>query len=130
MILGEILLDRQIPADRLRAAIASVFSLSQERVAIVSGMEHAPALTGVTVDTTQLGGEFPMQLAIYVADEASRDLAEVAARLARLLSSKALIPSDSKDPYKMMLIQPDGAVSEVDIDTDSIDELGEYRIVQ
>jgi hypothetical protein len=130
MMLGDVLLDRQVPIAMLRSAIASVFSLPEERVAIVSGMENARELTGVTVDATELGGEFPMQLAIYVADADSLDLVEVAARIVKGLSIRALIPSDSVDPYKMVLIQPDGTVSEVDIDTHSIDELGEYRVVR
>lgn len=130
MILGDILLERSIPAEELRLAFTEVFSLSDEQVAIVTSMENAPALRGVTVDTTQIGGQFPMQLAVYVADAESAELADVATKVAKALAVRTLIPSDSDDPYKMVLIQPDGSLSEVDINTHSIDEMGEYQIVK
>ena len=130
MILGDILLERSISAEELRAAFTEAFSLPDEQVVIVTSMENAPALRGVTVDTTQIGGQFPIQLAVYVADAESAELADVATKVAKALAVKALIPSDSDDPYKMVLIQPDGSLSEVDINTHSIAEMGEYQIVQ
>jgi hypothetical protein len=93
-------------------------------------MENAPPLTGVTVDVTELGGEFSLQLAIYAREPPDGELVDVAAAIARRLATRVLIPSDSVDPYKMVLIQPDGAAAEVDVDTDSLDEMGEYRLAR
>ncbi len=130
MILGDVLLERCIASDTLRAAIARAFSLPDEQVAIVTSMENAPALAGVTVDTRELGGQFPMQLAIYVSDAGSVQLVDVTIKLAQELAVRALVPSDSVNPYKMILIREDGSSSEVDIDTHRIDDLGEYWVSQ
>ena len=128
MIIGDVLLDRFATRDELRAAVAAAFSLSEDRVELVSGMENAPPLTGVTVDVTALRGEFPWQLGIFVPEILAAELVDVAAAIAKRLGARALIPGEAEDPYRMLLVEPDGALVEVEIDAQSLDENGEYRL--
>lgn len=130
MIVGDVLLDRSIPADDLRAAVAAAFSVPAEHVALVSGMENAPRLTGVTLDVNELGGDYPMHVTIYAADAHAAEVHDLAAAIAQHLAVVALVPSDSVDPYKMTLIKPDGATVEVDVDVESLDNYGEYRLAR
>jgi len=128
MIVGDILLDRSVAANELRAAFAQVFCLPADQVALVSSMAEAPPLTGVTLEVTDLEGDFPLQLSVYVAATHEVDLADVATKLAVQLGAKTLIPSDSPDPYVMVMIQPSGSAAEVNVDPSSLDELGQYTI--
>jgi hypothetical protein len=128
MIMGDILLDRPVAADELRAAFAHVFCLPTDQVAMVSSMAEAPPLVGVTVEVTDLEGDFPLQLSVYVASTYEAELADVARKVSAQLGVRTLIPGDSPDPYVMLMIQPSGSAAEVKLDTSSLDELGRYRI--
>jgi hypothetical protein len=128
MIAGDILLDRPVAADELRAALAQVFGLPTDQVAMVFSMAEAPPLVGVTVEVTDLKGDFPLQLSVYVAATYAAELADVARKVSAQLGVRTLIPGDSPDPYVMFMIQPSGSAAEVKLDTSSLDELGQYRI--
>jgi hypothetical protein len=128
MIVGDLLFDRPVAADKLRAAFAQVFGLPTDQVALVSSMAEAPPLTGVTLEVTDLEGDFPLQLSVYVAATYEAELADVATKIAAQLGIRTLIPSDSPDPYVMVMIQPSGSAAEVNLDTSSRDELGQYKI--
>jgi hypothetical protein len=128
MIVGDILLDRPVAANELRAALAHVFGLPTGQVALVSSMAEAPPLVGVTVEVTDLEGDFPLQISVYVAAAYEAELSDVATKIAAQLGARTLVPSDSPDPYVMVMIQPSGSAAEVNVDTSSLDELGQYRI--
>ncbi len=130
MILGELLLERPIAANELRTVFAQVLHLEVERIALVSTMAEAPPLTGAALETTDLEGDFPLQLCIYTAAAPPQELTAVAAEVAALLDVRILVPSNSPDPYVMVLVEPTGIVGEVNLDTESLDELGVYKITR
>jgi hypothetical protein len=128
MIIGDLLLDRRPTDKELRGAFANILDLSMEHVVLVDSMADASTLTGATIEVTDLEGDFPRQVGIYVAEAHVATLTDVATKLAIQLQAKVLIPDDSPDPYEMILIDPSGTTIKVNIDTSSLDELGQYKL--
>lgn len=128
MILGDMLVDRCVTPDELRAAFARVLSLPLDGVELVTSMADAPPLKGATLEVTDLAGEFPLQICIYLATTADVAMAEVATKISEHFGARALIPSESADPYVMILLRPGSPAVEVNLDTHSLDELGAYRL--
>ena len=129
MILGDLLLEQSVADDELRTAIAHALDLDAAHVSLTSSIEDTSSSTGATVERGEIGGQFFLQLTIYTSDDDGAALIDVAAKVSRYLALRVLIASESSNPYAMTLIEPSGARTEVNVDTERLDELGHYNLV-
>lgn len=129
MIVGDLLLEKEVDPEALRMGLASAFDVDREQVMIVDSIEDVSSLSGIVGQVGRLEGQFVQQVSVYVAESMPLlELEQVATTLAREVGSSVLIPEDSPDPYKMTLIDSMGRTETVQLDVKKLDELGEYEV--
>ena len=125
----ELLIDKVVSVDGLRAAIAKVFATETAGVAVVHDIEGLPLADEVAIACERylLGGEFTMHLTMHIHDPrlADHDERSVARAFARLWSARCLISDDGVNPYTMILVSPTTSKS-VSLNVAKLDEEEEY----
>ena len=108
-------LREHVPEEELRDALAKVFGVAKEKLAL---LEDATPATLIPYQYTPRSRGFLLTIEVY-AGRASEsgpksDLA-LAARLAKHFAQDALIspPAGGEDPYRWLLIRPDGTTINV-----------------
>lgn len=132
MLWQELLVDRELTAEKTAAAFADLFGVARAEVAVVESVAALEAAEGVKVlcERGTAGGDFPARLSVYVRDPAlegveGRPLVE---RFSRRLGCSCLMSDDSPNPYSMLLVRPDGETRRVYLDTARLDERDEYVV--
>jgi hypothetical protein len=133
MFWENVLADRQLTPSEVAAALDRVFGLAHHEKSLVIRdvtEDDVPPHTRVFAELIPVGGSFPSQLNVYLADEQLEPTDRVATvgQLCEMLQSSCLMPSASSNPYEMLLIEPHGAVRPVHVDVDRLDNSGEYVI--
>ncbi len=134
MIWQDILLERTVTPSGLRDGIvAAGLAGNAEAVEIVDSMDGVSGKPGVNVVCEQIrrgGGDFPLQLAVYVYDVLPNEATEVVARFAQAVGCRCLISDDSEAPYRMLLLAPGELPLVVDVDPNALDEREEYILTR
>lgn len=126
MVWQDLLLDRWIDEPALGRALATVFDVEQQRVLVVDDIADptlAVAGAKVLAERTRRQGQFPLQLSVYVRDEAEwrrieefDETVRLVRELCALLRSSCLITGGAQDPEEDFLIRPNGDVLRVTLD--------------
>jgi hypothetical protein len=107
-------LDGRLDAGRVRAAVA----VAVRRPTVE--LDGPPVPGAVQCDVWYTGGEFPTVVDCYLVPAGVAESAaarEVAARLGR----RCLLPDDSLDPTRYLLVSADGAIRPVHVDVTDTD---------
>ena len=139
MMWEDLILDRDVPTQALRRALAAALGIPEPSVQVVADVaDTTPAGDGATrllVERTARDGDFPLQLSLYVRDAAlAQSVAAPAERLARvqrlcqLLGCTSLLADDSLNPFSWLSIAPSGAVDVVALDPDRFDR-DEFKVI-
>jgi hypothetical protein len=131
MIWNEILLDRMASAPELRRAIrAAGLARSDAAVNVVDSMETVDRPHGVSVvcELTVRGGKFPLQISVYLYEDAPGDAVATLAKFVQSVGCRCLVPAESEDPYQMLLLAPGKSPELVDLDVAALDEREEYLL--
>ena len=130
MVWQDLLLDRWIDGPALGRALATVFDVEQQSVLVVDDVANLTLeVVGVKVlaERTRRGGQFPLQLSVYVRDEAVwrrvqefDEIVRLVRELCALLRSSCLITGDAQDPEEDFLIRPTGDLLRVTLDHDEL----------
>ena len=136
MIWQDILLSRTAEDDRIAAALARVFGLSDQDVAIIDDITEAEDMgdPGLICERTPIEGDFVLQLTVMPQAAAAVDLAErsedrdLVLALGKALGADCLIANDeTENPYAYSLIRTDGEGAQVHLDPDKLDD-GRYVV--
>jgi hypothetical protein len=111
----DFLLERRVPADELRGALAGVLGVSD--VEVVGAVEELTGDRRAQAVMFDVAGDF----AVNVSLDPEGDLETVRA-LARALGLRALTGGDAVDPFTWILVHPDGRDERVSLDPDALDE--------
>jgi hypothetical protein len=122
MFWQDVLLDRMFENETLAVALADVVGTPGQDVLIVDDIAAAQVNESVRVlcERTELPGDFPLKLSIFLRDRRLERLNPVSVllRLCAELDCSCLISDDSEDPYTMLLIDGLGLQRRVSIDPD------------
>jgi hypothetical protein len=116
----DFLLERRVPADELRDALAGVLGVSD--VEVVGDVEELAGDRPAQAVMYDVAGDF----AVNVSLDPKGDRETVRA-VAHALGLRALTGGDSVDPFAWILVHPDGREEAVSLDPDALDA-EEYRL--
>jgi hypothetical protein len=152
MIWQDVLLDHWVDATSLRSAVASVFGVPTERVAIVDSPDELSKLPAddavvasdvvndvlspqILVERVRQQRDFPLQLMIALRDEALlRKAAGVegtlraARRLAERLGATVLFAEGPLAPSEWLRVRPTGETDVVSLDVDESGDVDSYFV--
>ena len=130
MVWQDLLLDRWIDQPTLGRALAIVLDVEQQNLLVVDDVADpmlAVAGAKVLAERTRRRGQFPLQLSVYVRDEAVwrrvegfDETVRLVRELCALLRSSCLITGDAQDPEEDFLIRPTGDILRVTLDDDEL----------
>ena len=132
MFWQDVLLGCLVEDTALVHAVAAALGLADDSVRVVDAvsdlntLDEAPAR--VLVESSELKGEFPLHLSIYVRDsELARELRSSSAtldrvkRLCKRLRCPALVSDDSLSPSAWLRVSPSRGVERVSLDAERLD---------
>jgi len=133
MIWQDLMLDRWIEHDALRAAFASVFSLAPSHIHIIDYPNMwsgpIPPEPRIVLERIDHEGPFPMHLDVALVGEAlERPVADLAGTLghvcalARRLNATMLLGDGPIGRHEELRVAPDGTIDVVELDEDERDE--------
>ena len=124
----DILLNVAVEPEVLRRAVAQVLGCPMAQVRHLDAgsltLAVGRAVDGaVLLETTPTEGDFALRVTVYIRDEtllarlrSRAATSEAVTHLASLLEVRCLIADDELDPYRWVLITPEGAVQVVRLD--------------
>lgn len=133
MIWRELLLERQASAEELRQAmVAAGLAADQGAVVVTDSMEvlERPQHVTVVCETWLRGGQFPLQVGIYLFDREPADAQAALALLVESLGTRGLTSDDSPNPFRMLLLSPGQPARIIDLDVQALEERDEYVLAQ
>jgi hypothetical protein len=123
----DFLLSRSVTPEDLRKALAASLGLPGDAVEVVGSIEDAKGTTPVLAHVLAAEGDFPAHVALYLEPPSTVGMTELR-RLSDALQAAVLVPENTPNPYAMLLIDRGAAEHRVDLDAESLDERGEYRL--
>lgn len=141
MLWTELELDRIIPDARLAAAWTTAFGVDQVAVTIVDDIaETAPwtnPRTRIVLERRQQAGDFPLHVTVILGDEAldeavigpKRTTAMIRCLCAEL-DCRALVATDDLDPYRWLLVTPQGQIEPARLDVQQLDEADAFVLAR
>jgi hypothetical protein len=122
----DLVVERVVDAEVIRAALAKVFALPAERISIIDDLANYPerGAADIVCVVSPVIGEFAALLSIQseplqVPAETPLDVARV---LAAVLGTRCLLPRDGVNPFLMWLVLPDSTASGVALDPEALAE--------
>src|SRR5690348_9174905 len=138
MIWHDILTDRWVDAEALRAAASTAFGVPTASVAVVDTPEQlllVPDSVLVILERTREYREFPLQLMVVLRDDALETrhagfdgVLNVARALARALDVSVVFGDGPIEPYESIRVRPSGDLDVVSLDSDDGDEVDSYFV--
>ncbi len=134
----DVLLSRRVDDGTLVRAFGDVLGVPRAGVRVIETVEDLPPLSeagvGLVLDRVSLGGDFPLQVSIYVRDPGAAGRvtspdADVGLirDVCRILDCDALVSDDSPSVLTSLRVRSSGEVDAVTLDPDRL-EHDEYVI--
>jgi hypothetical protein len=131
----DILLDRVVDDDALRAAIGCIFDVEPRSILVVEQItpELDAQTARVIVERFGSAGDFPLHVSIYLLDQSLIEQAgitpgtELVAALCRALNCSCLMSDASPSVHTWLRIDNAGTIEHVTLDPDALDR-DEYRL--
>jgi hypothetical protein len=118
--------------EEVAATLAALFAVGREDVLIVESVMRLdePLEVKVLCERFAVGGDFAMQLSIYVRDPRLEhpETLPLVAEFCRRLHCSCLVQDDSPNPYSAVLVSPTGERQAVFLNAERLDEQEEYVI--
>lgn len=138
MIWQDLLIDRWVDADDLRAAASTAFGVAEALVAVVDTPEQllsVPDSAQIILERTREFREFPLQLMVVLRDDALEarhvgfeSVLRVAKTLARALNATVVFGDGPIESYESIRVRPTGELDVVALDSDDDDEVASYFV--
>ena len=128
----DILVDRPLAAGGLKSWLVAVFQVSPAAIVVAPVADHVLVTddTAVLCEFAAEKGDFPFRVAVFTrrADLDEKDAAEAVDLLCRTFGVQVLMSDDTANPYRMLLVGPDGSRQVVHLDPDALDEEERYIV--
>ncbi|GGL18673.1 hypothetical protein [Mangrovihabitans endophyticus] len=115
-----------LDASHVRLALAAVLGVPVTDLAAEPGAAPEPGVPAVLCDVWHVAGDFPTTIDCYLVP-AGRAEATAAAALAARLDTALLMPDDTLNPTRYLLVTPDGSRQAVHVDERETDDGVERR---
>lgn len=126
MFWEDILVDRMLTSDEIKAAISNSFLIAMTEVLVVDDIADTIVTEQVRVLCEQIPtrGDFLMKLSIYLRDPSLErfDHKQVIGKLCNLLDCKCLISDNSDNPYSMLQIEGETSQRNIFLKPELLDE--------
>lgn len=139
MIWQDLMLDRWVDEEALRAAAASAFGAPAEAVTVVDNPEQltaTPQTARIILERDRQHRDFPLQILVILRDD---DLTKrfdgfegvlgVARKLAEGVGATVLFAEGPVSPSEWVRVRPTGQVDVVSLDVDETGEVDSYFVV-
>ena len=125
MTWNDLLVDRNLSKDEIRATISQVFSVSLIDVLVVDDIAETEVSEHIRVlcECLPAQGDFSMKLFIYVRDSKLAQLNPelIIKQFCCILHCKCLISDDSINPFTMLLVQESKDIQPVSLAPERLD---------
>jgi hypothetical protein len=138
MIWQDLLIDRWIDAEVLRAASAEAFGVAEASVAVTDTTEQllaTPDSVTIILERAREYRDFPLQVMVVLRDDALVErhdgfdgVFNVSRVMARKLGASVLFAEGPVSPSEWVRVRPSGDVDIVALDSDDGDEVDSYFV--
>lgn len=133
MIWNDILFDREVTDSNLHACLSRIFSISEEKLAIVKNIEQVSTVgqKDIICIHFKVDGEYNTLLNIFINNDKlvpNNDI-ECVKKLASYFKCKCLLPDESLDSCSMYEVDHEGNVFLVLLDSEKDDEVS-YNVAK
>jgi hypothetical protein len=128
MIWRDIVINRKVDKVDLKSKLVNIFKLNEDNISIVEALEESEEKSLICV-LTEIPGDFCSMFSFYLTSIINDDIPLII-EICNQLNCEALISNDeTNDPYSMILINAEGILREVQVDSEKLDEYEEYKIL-
>lgn len=130
----DLLLDRMLSVGEISRWLSEVFGVPRKEIVVASSETQVPLppATAVLAEFSSAEGEFPFHLQIFTRRNGlePKDSAAAIENLSRVLGVRVLMSDDTANPYRMILVRPDGDKAAVHLDADALDDHDAYIVAE
>lgn len=128
----DFLVDRPLGAAEISSWLQDVFGISEDEVLVQREEDTTSIPPEVRILSwyDEARGEFPFQIRIFTHDKRLDNVRSEPAidELSRRYSVRVLVSDDTPNPYRMILVEPEGIRTPVHLDMDALDEEDRFVI--
>lgn len=128
----DLLIERPLSTEQLGDWLRDVFDVRFDEMVVAAESARAPISddTAILAEYGPVAGEFPFHVQIFTRRDDLDAIPPGPAvdALARRYGVRVLLSDDTRNPYRMILLSPDGSRRAVHLDVDAIDDHDSYVI--